>query len=60
MLQVCIMLVGLEVVEINTWKIDQNLLSLIIRNMGLVVTKPVFGDPDKLRFTPACLATETT
>ena len=27
---------------------------------GLVATKPVFGFSDKLRFTPACLATETS
>ena len=29
-------------------------------NMDLHVTKPVFGVPDKVRFKPACSATETS
>ena len=28
--------------------------------MGLVATKPVFGVSDKVRFKPACSATETS
>ena len=30
-----------------------------LNNMGLDVTKPVFGVSDKMRFKPACSATQT-
>ena len=43
-----------------------NLLILVLKKfeswgqMGLVATKPVFGVSDKVRFKPACSATETS
>ena len=34
--------------------------SLLNYYLGLVATKPVFGVSDKVRFKPACSATETS